>query len=750
VLPFLLLALVACVGLAERPTGWMLVLGVVATACATALKTSAFLVVASILVAAAAAVRQRVWAWGLGAAALLLAAVLAGVALGGIPRLWGLPAPDLASPAGVVRSLSAFAVAYVRDLAPGLPGGLGAAVRILRQWLGVVGVAGLAAGIAWALWRRARADLVLLAFIGPTFVLAAMFPWLDERYLLPILPAAWVMLGRLAAETWPCRGEGQGRWRFERLTRRAAVVLAVGLPLAFGLGQSVRQGRLLALPDTRALAGRWAEAHLPRTARVAAEGYFPLGLDRWPRASPLDPTRPVADEVGRSDVVVTSSLQHRRYLDSPARYPAEARFFRELGGLVTPIRSFALGGFGFIHPRIDFHVPGPPPGAPPARLLLPRPFDASWSSGVSFLDTGAYDRDDRTVRLAPGQRHTLTLVSAAPVGELAVFVAAGAAGAQVRVGTRWQSRAAAVSPGTLSVLTLRPRSLSPLRPVLCPLRLSLALNSGPALVQVRAGPREIGETLVQWERWPEAIAHLERATGALTGRPPPDGIDPSEIALRLLLVTAYQRAGRPAEARQALATLRAAAPAAVERHLALGRPAEPPESWPSAFRAATGLDPALLAASLGVLLEAEALGGDDLRIVADPRASGGRAVELSTRGSTLQGPDRLHLPRGAYLARFALRAAGADAAPLAGLRVFAERRLAAVRTVTAADLRAGGEAADVALPFVHERHGERIAVRIEALGAGPVLVDRIRIEPDLWASFEEQRRDIAQVEHPGG
>jgi hypothetical protein len=745
-LAFLVLALVACVSLAERPTTWALALGAVTAACATALKTSAFLLILPILAAAGFALRRGRWVWGLGAAGFLLAAALAGIAMGNIPTLWGLPVADLSSPLGVVRSLGRFVARYLSYFAGELPVGIVSAILILREGLGSAWALALAAAVLHAIRRHGRADLVLLALAIPTLLFAAMFPWLDERYLLPLLPLAAVMLGRLVSEAWETSRRLGGRSVIGRGSWRIGLGLAVGVLLLLGLGRSVRHGILLTLPDTRALAGHWAEAHLPHAARVTTEGYFPLGLDRWPGASFFDPTKPVAHEVARSDVLVTSSLQHSRYLGTPTRYPAEARFFRELPRHVVPMRAFALDGFGFIHPRIDFYVPGLAPGPPPQRLLLPRPFDPSWSFGVSFLDAGPYDRDDRTVRLTPSQNYALTLLSPAPVDEIAVFVAAGPAPVRVRAAAGWRSRAAVVAPGELAVLRLRPRSWLPMRPVLYRLRVSLSPEGGPALVQIRGGAREIGETLAEWGRWGEAIPHLERAAGG-GGGAPPDPRDPPDLGLRLLLVTAYQRAGRLADARRTLAALRMAAPDVVERHLALGKEAEPPEGWARAFRAATGLDATLLTASLGVVLEAEALGGDGARIVADDRASGGRAVESGARpGVLLDGPEHLHLARGAYRARFALRARdAADAGATAVLQVFAEQQLLASRAVTARELPVSGDFADIPLPFVAARHGERIAVRIEATGSGGVLVDRVRIEPDLRATLRGQLRDLSEV-----
>jgi hypothetical protein len=105
-----------------------------------------------------------------------------------------------------------------------------------------------------------------------------------------------------------------------------------------------------------------------------------------------------------------------------------------------------------------------------------------------------------------------------------------------------------------------------------------------------------------------------------------------------------------------------------------------------------------------------------------------------------RGPRALvYLAPGAYRARFTLRGgAGSAGQESAVLRVFAERRLLATRSVSADELDAGRRVADVPVPFVHDRPPTAMAIQVEATGHGSFAVDRMRIEPDLPGTFRER------------
>lgn len=723
---FLAVTLAACLRLVDRPSLAALLLGLAAATATAALKTTGLAVIVPIVVALLLARHGMRRVVALGALGLLLAGVVTGAALGGIPTLPGFREWKLDSPLRAVGGLGRFVLLYLGSFGAGVGPGALAAVRVLGAWLGPATVAATGAAMLHAAWRHRPADLVLLAFVLPAFFVAAMFPWLDERYLVPLLPAGAALLARLAVDGWRA-----GRaWRLGRL----AVGAVVGLLLGSALLQSAWQGVLLSLPDTRALAGRWLAAHVPRETRVRAEGYPPLGLETWPRVAWLDPRAPLERETAEADLLVTSSLEHGRYLDAPARYPREARFFQALPQAATLVKSVALQPLGFAHTTIDVYAPGPPRASDALPWLhLPRPFDPSWNAGVAFLDPGPYDRDDRTLALDGAQGQALVLVSRAPVEEIAVFVANGPEPSRVRVRVGWTSRRRALAPGELAVLRFRPSWRWPWRPALYRAEVGLLAEGASALVQIRSGPREIGATALGWGRAAEAVRDLERAILR----------SPADAEARLLLVSAYQATGRAAEARETAARL---APAVLDRYRRLADE-RARDDWDAGFRALSGLDPTRLRAALAVVVEAEDLAQGPGRVAGDPDAGGGLGVAYEPGrdrpGVVVNGPAALRLAGGAYRARFAVRAAPpAGDGPLLVLRVFAERQLLASRAVSARDLGAAGGYADVLVPFVHDDPRARVAVQVEALGPAGFTVDRVAIEPDLAATVRHRFRAL--------
>jgi tetratricopeptide (TPR) repeat protein len=615
-------------------------------------------------------------------------------------------------------------------------GGASYALGLLVRWLGWPAVLAWAAGVGVALWRRERPDLVLVAFLVPAFLAAAAIPWLDERFLVYLVPPVVVLLARLLVELGD-RAAG-------RRLARIAVGLVVLALLAGDLGRSAWQNVLLSLPDTRALAGRWFEAHIPRTARVGVEGYFPVGLDAWLHASFFEPRKPLRDALAATDVLVTSSLEHGRYLERGEKYqPVLAEFFRALAEERAPMRTFALATRGFAHSVVTVYATRPPrvPEAP--TLVLPRPYDHTWNGGVAFLDPGPYDRDDRTVLLGGAQDHDATLVAPAGTDEVAVFVANGPEPGRIRVQVGWRTRHRRLRPDAWHVFHFRPRWWWPGRPALYRFRAGLLREGQSALVQVRAGPREIGEAYAAWGRWAEAVPYLERAAAGRRG----------DAELLLRLGTVYRQLGRAEDARRVAAQLETEAPGyrAVVGQLAQG--AERPEAWTETFERLTGLDRGLLTAALARDVRVEAILAQG-RLAGDPEAPGGVSVVfergVDAPGLVVNGPRRprplVYLAPGAYRARFTLHGGAAAAGgESAVLRVFAERRLLAARPVTGGELGDGRRAVEVVVPFVHDGPPAPMAVQVEATGRGSFRIDRVRVEPDLPEAFRQRQRDLAAL-----
>jgi Dolichyl-phosphate-mannose-protein mannosyltransferase len=182
------------------------------------------------------------------------------------------------------------------------------------------------AGLVVALVRRTRTDLILASLVLVYFVdllpLRAHF----DRYTLPFLPPLAVFASR-----------------FRALTPVTLLLLVV--PLAW----SIRDTRELARTDTRILAARWVERHIPDGTSVAADPSTPTfpGLDVLPLALPgpgraFDRNRNVARlrREGVRVVVVTGAIADR-VRAARDRYRREAAFYDDLAARTRRIYYIA-------------------------------------------------------------------------------------------------------------------------------------------------------------------------------------------------------------------------------------------------------------------------------------------------------------------------------------------------------------------------------------------------------------------------
>jgi dolichyl-phosphate-mannose-protein mannosyltransferase/tetratricopeptide repeat protein len=722
----LTLTLAACVQLAARPSAIVYAAAAAGAGLTIVLKPGGLVVTAPLAMALLLVWRRRRARWVLVGAATVLVAVLAGTSL--------FQTGHSISPLAGARDRLHFVWTFVLRHGPTVGDGTVRAAHLLRDWVGWPALVVSSLGLGAALRRRRLADLVLVAFIVPAFFAAAAIPWMDERFFVYLVPPAAVLTARLLVGAWD-------RARSRRLARVAVVVVTLTL-LIGDLGRSAWHDVLLSLPDTRAVAGRWFEAHVPRTTRVAMEGYFPLGVNEWPRATFFEPRWPLATVLAGADVLVTSSLEHGRYLDPGRPSPAAPRaFFKALPNTAPLMRTFALSPVGFADPDIAVYATRPPRVVGAPVLLWPRPHDHTWNGNLALLDSGPYDRDDRTVLLGGAQSYDVVLASRSPVDDVLVFVANGSDRSLIRVTVGWARRKEALAPGESRVLHFRPRWWWPARPALYRVKVGFLPEGRSALIQVRAGAREIGAAYASWGRWDAAVPYLERAVAA----------SPGDGEMLLLLGTAYRHVGRAEDARRVGTRLAADAPAYVASVRQLGRDQEVPASWTPAFERATGLDAELLTTALtqeiridGILTGGRLGGGDPAR---PGEVAAVFEREIDRPGVILNGPRSprplLYLEPGAYRARFALRGgAGSAGQPSIVLRVFAERRLLAARPVTAEDLGGGQRAVDIEVPFEHESPATPIAVQVEATGRGSFVVDHVRIGPDLPGFFRQRSRAL--------
>ena len=179
-----------------------------------------------------------------------------------------------------------------------------------RLWEGMGPVLVLAAVglVAALLRRRSRADLVLGSFAVAYSLSLLPLHSHFSRYVLPLVPVLGALAGRL----------------------RAVAPLAL-LLLVVPLAWSVRDDLRLTRTDTRIVAARWIDAHVPKNAVIAAESStaVPAGY----RVVPLPLPLPGEDERPGLDGarwVLASGAVADRVLAAQDVYPRRSAFYARL------------------------------------------------------------------------------------------------------------------------------------------------------------------------------------------------------------------------------------------------------------------------------------------------------------------------------------------------------------------------------------------------------------------------------------
>lgn len=133
-------------------------------------------------------------------------------------------------------------------------------------------------GLAHAIVRRSRSDILLIAFLVPLFITLANGANF-ARYLIPGLPLLAILAASLLDRMFSLlKTRVQAKWI------QAGQILAVAMVLAQPVLNIVRFDFWLTQPDTRQTASEWIVSHLPQGSRIAIEGAGVLGpnvpLDR--------------------------------------------------------------------------------------------------------------------------------------------------------------------------------------------------------------------------------------------------------------------------------------------------------------------------------------------------------------------------------------------------------------------------------------------------------------------------------------
>ena len=171
-------------------------------------------------------------------------------------------------------------------------------------------------GLVVAIAHRTRTDLILVSFVLVYFLDLCTIGAHFDRYTLPLLPPLGALAGRL-------RGLAP------------VTLLLLVVPLTW----SIRDARTLTKTDTRVVAHRWVEAHVPPGTRIAVDPSLPpfaghrvlkLRLP-LPQEDQPDPNRDIGRlrRKGIRYAVVTGAIADR-VLAAREHYPRETAFYEAL------------------------------------------------------------------------------------------------------------------------------------------------------------------------------------------------------------------------------------------------------------------------------------------------------------------------------------------------------------------------------------------------------------------------------------
>ena len=286
--------------------------------------------------------------------------VLSLVALGGLVAAFSLTSPFVLLDRGTFLSQLAEEREHMAMGHFGVAGGA-SWWAYARAWFGPVagwpmGLLSLAGLAVYALGLRRRWAILIASFLVPYYAIVGSWSMKADRYLLPLLPATAVVAASAIADA------AAALRRHPRGAKLSFVALPLaGLALAWPSLAELPRHLAGARPDTRALARRWIETHVPEGSFVVSEFYgpsllSPLEASRWdPEVrealarrkfrAPLyavqqlpmyqvEPERsarfydprlyPAADAV-----IVTSSVRDR-YRADPVRFAAQLAFYDTL------------------------------------------------------------------------------------------------------------------------------------------------------------------------------------------------------------------------------------------------------------------------------------------------------------------------------------------------------------------------------------------------------------------------------------
>ena len=239
---------------------------------------------------------------------------------------------------------------YWYNLSVNLPSSLGVVLVVL-------GVAGLAA----ALLRRRRVDVLLVSYVAAYYLYVSSWNELMDRYLLPVVPVLLVLAARACVAA---PRVARVRRHIPVFAPAFAVVCLLAVAFVVPLQASIRYGSGLSGTDVRSVAKQWVERHIPGGTVIAVEPYGPplverRDLEHYATTGSRPPAYRVVDlqlplpgtpdrrhtraflERRAVGYVIVSSQVYDRVLAAAEHYPRQERFYHYLATQARLVKVFS-------------------------------------------------------------------------------------------------------------------------------------------------------------------------------------------------------------------------------------------------------------------------------------------------------------------------------------------------------------------------------------------------------------------------
>lgn len=185
-------------------------------------------------------------------------------------------------------------------------------------------------GVLWALARRRRADLLLLSFVIPYYLLLSLWRVRFERNLIALVPVLAILAARFLVDAiawvtrrWP----GLTRWEIPVLACLTALVIALPAKAAMDFDRALSQR------DHRTLAAEWVNANIPTGSKVVTEAFsIPLDQERF---KVVELVRIDSEDLAwyldeGVEYVIVSDGHWRTLFQEPERYTREIATYNEI------------------------------------------------------------------------------------------------------------------------------------------------------------------------------------------------------------------------------------------------------------------------------------------------------------------------------------------------------------------------------------------------------------------------------------